>query len=247
MARLVTLGALRARVQKRCSMEGVDALFSTADFNQLINDSASEFNDLLFSADQATCRSSTLINLVSGTDHYPLPSDFLDILKVEYQTNATAVPPWVPLHRTNFNESNRYSQVGFPVVNGYFPYRYYFEGQGQGLSTVYYIVICPSPSLTGTIRVWYRPVYQSMVADSDAIDGVNGMDEYIVVDAAIKALQSEESDTSVLFAQKQALLQRVEAMAKDRDSYEPAVISDYGRIHSELDDGGYGWGSGGMY
>lgn len=244
MARLVTLGALRARVQKRCQMEGNDALFATADFNQLINDSASEFDDLLFAADQSTCRSSTLISLVSGTDHYALPADFKNVLKVEYQTNATAVPPWIPLHRTNFSESSRHSRVGFPVLNGFPAYRYYFEGQGQGNTLIEYIVIAPSPTLTGTIRVWYRPVFLTMVSDSDAIDGVNGMDEYIVVDATIKALQTEESDTSVLFAQKQALLQRVAAMAKDRDSYEPAVVSDYGRIRSEFEGDGYGWGGG---
>jgi hypothetical protein len=243
MSRLVTLGSLRARVQERANMEGNDPLVSEAEFNQYINDSAAELDDILFLADQSTGRESTTISMVAGTDHYPLPSDFRAVLGVEYQINSNQTPPWIDIHRRNFNERNRYSYAGVPYANGYYyrPFHYYLESQGQGNAAVWYLVLTPPPGATGTVRVWYRPVYLSMVEDTDAIDGGNGWDEYVVIDAAIKCLQKEESDVSVLMAQKQAMLQRIEAMSKDRDANEPERISDVGQI-SGYEGLGYGWG-----
>lgn len=58
------------------------------------------------------------------------------------------------------------------------------------------------------------------------VDGVNGWEEYLVVDAAIKALQKEESDVSVLLAQKALLQRRIESAATNRDAAEPARVVD---------------------
>ena len=50
--------------------------------------------------------------------------------------------------------------------------------------------------------------------------------DYVVVDVAIKLLQQEESDPSVLMAQKEALKQRIQAMATNRDAGSPGSITD---------------------
>ena len=57
-------------------------------------------------------------------------------------------------------------------------------------------------------------------------DGVSGWLEYVITDAAIKALQKEESDTTTLQFQKQALIKRVESAAENRDAGSPATIAD---------------------
>lgn len=57
-------------------------------------------------------------------------------------------------------------------------------------------------------------------------DGVSGWMEYVVTDAAIKCLQKEESDTSVLQLQKAALIKRIEAAAENRDAGSPATVAD---------------------
>lgn len=54
----------------------------------------------------------------------------------------------------------------------------------------------------------------------------SGWLEYVIVDAAIKALVKEESDPSALMAQEQALLKRLEAMASNRDAGEPSTVAD---------------------
>ena len=61
---------------------------------------------------------------------------------------------------------------------------------------------------------------------STVADGISGWMEYVVCDAAIKMAQKEESDTSVLQLQKQALIKRIEAAAENRDAGSPATISD---------------------
>lgn len=57
-------------------------------------------------------------------------------------------------------------------------------------------------------------------------DSVSGWDELLIVDGAIKCLQKEESDVSVLFARKQEILNRISEMAEGRDSGEALTVKD---------------------
>lgn len=66
----------------------------------------------------------------------------------------------------------------------------------------------------------------SVQGDSITADGVSGWLEYVITDAAIKAAQKEESDTTTLQFQKQALIKRIEAAAENRDAGSPATIAD---------------------
>jgi hypothetical protein len=63
-------------------------------------------------------------------------------------------------------------------------------------------------------------------ADSDVLNDVNQYVEYVIVDAAIKMMQKEESDVSVLMLQKQALTKRIQEAAQNRDAGEPESVSD---------------------
>lgn len=238
MARLVQLQVLQARVLQRANMEA-SQLIAASELTQYINDSAAEFDDLCYLADQSSGRTSTLITVTSATDHYVLPGDFRSLLGVEYQFSAGAPPLWFDMRRCPFEERNRFNSRPLVLVPGTLPFRYYLESQGQGAAQVWYIVFAPYPAVGGgQVRVWYRPVSLAMVNPTDSIDGVNGLDEFIVVDAAIKCLQKEESDVSVLMARKAELVARIEAAARDHDASEPEKQSEVGEIQ------GYGGGSG---
>jgi len=76
-----------------------------------------------------------------------------------------------------------------------------------------------TPVLSGSSSFTFSPTDMN-------IDGVNGWEEYIVVDAAIKCLQKEESDCSVLLAQKAAIVARIESEASNRDAGMPSTVSD---------------------
>lgn len=82
------------------------------------------------------------------------------------------------------------------------------------------------PRAGQTLRYFYVPRWTPLVNDTDTVDGVNGWEEYIVADCAIKALAKEEADVSVHMATKAALLQRIEAEAENRDAGQPFNIVD---------------------
>ena len=88
----------------------------------------------------------------------------------------------------------------------------YFACSNAGVTTTLYG--------TGTIT---PPVVEE---PNTVADGISGWLEYVVTDAAIKMLQKEESDTSVLQFQKAALIKRIESAAENRDAGSPATIAD---------------------
>lgn len=73
-------------------------------------------------------------------------------------------------------------------------------------------------------------------------DGFSGWTEYVIVDAAIKAMVKDKTDPSALFAQKAALVKRIEAMAANRDAGAPSRVVDvYAESGEWPDDDGRGW------
>lgn len=81
-------------------------------------------------------------------------------------------------------------------------------------------VVSAAPTVTGAntlIRAW---------SEATTIDGISGWEEYVVIDAALKSMGKEESDVSVLAAQKLAMLKRLQDMAENRDAGSPATVVD---------------------
>lgn len=59
-----------------------------------------------------------------------------------------------------------------------------------------------------------------------AFDGINGYEDYIVVDVARKMLDKEESDSRHLVLEKQQIISELEQISRNRDSGEPERITD---------------------
>ena len=84
------------------------------------------------------------------------------------------------------------------------------------------------PTITGTSsnpQSITAATFMSGGLDDGEFDGISGWEEYVIIDAAIKMLVKEESDTSALNAAKQAMLIRIKAAAAGRDAGEPPKIS----------------------
>lgn len=82
------------------------------------------------------------------------------------------------------------------------------------------------PTAGQTIRVFYVPKMTPLVADSDTVDGVNGWEELIIIDACIKALAKEESDVSVFMARKAMFEERLNGEIESRDATGASKTSD---------------------
>jgi hypothetical protein len=137
---------------------------------------------------------------------YPLPNGtnysgakaFYKVLGLDLNLNPTVSDSFITIPQFMFAERNRYSVPNMQAFYGLTNLRYRLQD-----SNVWFT---PTPAAGQTIRVWYIPRLTQLATLTDVCDGVSGWTEYIIVDAAIKCLQKQESDVSVLLAQKQALI-----------------------------------------
>lgn len=80
--------------------------------------------------------------------------------------------------------------------------------------------------ISSAALVTYPVVILQMWIDSTTIDGISGWEEYVIVDAAIKAGIKQENEVTELVRQKNDLKMRIEAMAEGRDAGQAHHVSD---------------------
>lgn len=198
------------QLRDRCKQESDNvnqSFLSDAEWNTLINSSYQELYGLLaqkFGADYFVQSPSTGYTFVTDgvNQFFALPSDFFKLLGIDVQ--VASPQQWVSLKPFAFADRNRLSVFNNPI-----------------------------PMAGQTVRVFYVPRVTLLSADAsvtvDAVD-MSGWDEYIVIDAAMKALEKEESDIQAFVIRKQAILERIESEAANRDAGNPATIVDvFGR------------------
>lgn len=91
------------------------------------------------------------------------------------------------------------------------------------------ITAIPTPGTLTLSQNLTAPVVNQvcqMFSYTQTMDWINGWEEYIIVDAAIKILGKEESDATVMGGRKAALLGRIQSIAENRDQGEPARTVD---------------------
>lgn len=239
MATTMTLLQLRTAVRQRADM--VNSTFITdAELTSYINQSAYELYDLLvekYGDDYFVTLPAPQYTTDGIATTYALPTDFYKLLGVDL---AVSMPDWwVTLRPFEMAERNRFALRNFQSFYGLSNLRYKLAGSSIWFS--------PTPAAGQTYRLWYVPRWTELSADTDTLDGVSGWTEYVIVDAAIKCLQKEESDPTMLAVQKQALVQRIEAAAANRDAGMPHTVSDTMRANPWTPWGGPLDGQGGNW
>lgn len=244
----LSLGEIRLRAQQASDLEN-SGFVSMPEWNFYINQSAKEYYDLLITAYEdyfiapvlrfATNGSSQFYDLPNG-QNYSGVKPFYKLYGVDCGLDNSN-NAWVSLKKFNFIERNRYV---FPQINstflGVFNLQYRLLGDQ--------IEFIPTPSANQYIGLWYFPRLPALLKDTDSLDGFSGWTEYVIVDAAIKAVRKQEGDTTLLNAQKMMLKQRIEQTAQNRDAGQPDNISDtrswgnrYGTANGDGPYGGYIW------
>lgn len=226
MATTMTLAELRTAVRQRADMQNQSGIYTNSfvtdeELTSYINQSYFELYDLLVTLFGENYYVSLPYSFVTnGSDQfYNLPTDFYKLLGVDVQiTSPTTNNSWWTLKPFNFGERNKYSVPNTQLYFGITNLRYRLQADQIWMN--------PLPQSNQTIRVWYVPKMTTLVADSDEVQGVSGWTEYIIIDAAIKCMQKEESDVSVLLAQKGAMLVRIDGAAANRDAGEPSTVTD---------------------
>lgn len=243
----MTLGQLRLLSQQKA--DRVNSNFvTTPEWNVYINQSYFELYDMLTTLYEDYYIAPALMLTTDGvTQLYPLPNGtnyngaipFYKLMGIDCGLDNSG-NAWVTLKKFNFISRNRYV---YPNISstflGVFNLQYRLLGNN--------IELIPTPSANQILRVWYIPRMTQLLQDTDIVDGVSGWTEYIAVDAAIKALQKEESPVDVLMAEKQMLIDRIQSSAMNRDAGQPDTISNtrswgerWGGYGSPGGDGNYG-------
>lgn len=217
MATTLTLLQLRTLCKQESDMVN-SSFISDAEWNSYINQSYFELYDLMVQKYGDDYFSEQYNFTTDGTSYlYPLPADFYKLLGLDLSLSGSD-DSFVTIRRFNFADRNRYAVPNFQSFYGVTNMRYRLNAND--------LWITPVPSGGQQMRLWYVPRLATLTADGDTVDGISGWTEYIIVDAAMKAMAKEESDVSVLMARKAGLIQRIEAAAENRDAANPMTVAD---------------------
>tara|TARA_R110000823_G_scaffold46269_1_gene118657 strand:+ start:110 stop:778 length:669 start_codon:yes stop_codon:yes gene_type:complete len=202
------------------------AFVSDAEIVDYINVAMSEVHDILVTKFEDYYVKDSSESPKSGDYALPadnpgaLPTDFYKALGVDLTVGGLTYR----LKPYSFQERNMYNSPGV-VASMIGNTMYHIQGNK--------IKFIPDPAISGTAKLHYVPeaTYFSSGTTTATVLSVapqvaKGYEEYVVIDAAIKCLQKEESDVQVLLIQKQQQLQRIEQAAGKRDAGESYAIGD---------------------
>ena len=212
----MTLAELLTAVRYRADM--VDSQFCTdTEITSYLNQSLQSLYQKLVNAHEDYFCSATPQAITTTTaETYPLATDFYKCLGVDiYRDNR-----WIELLRFNFRERNRQSSLLTKPA--------FYRVVGANLW------LAPTPEAGRSIRVWYVPRLALLALTTDTVDMVShSWLEYAILDSAIKCLDKEETDATVLRQERALKLQEVKSECRDRDDGEPEHVTD---VHLDNED-----------
>jgi|SRR5882762_7656894 len=215
MARLVALSTLRQRTRWRTDTENETSRFPDSEVNDCVNEGLAQFHqELLRVRGQGFNEVVASFPTVIAQQYYTMPAATMQLLKV-----------WTTIN-------------GFEKV-----LRVYEEIETEGLSdpVSWETILDPSyrifndqisfrpiPNTVNTIFIKYIPAAVKLVNDGDTVDGVDGLEEFVVawggVRIAIKNRDWELKGT--LDAEMQAIIGRIRTTQRARNAAEPPRMQD---------------------
>lgn len=211
----ITLSELREQSRFRANQENSDFI-TDVELDTYINSSIAELHDILIQSYGSDFFLSEYdFTTVLNQDSYDLPVDFYKVMGVDA---IVSDGQFHTISKFSFSD-RRLGNFSTGWNDAYCTHvRYRVMGDK--------IRFTPTPDNTYSVKLWYSPVATKLVADTDELNDYNQYSEYVIVDAAIKMMLKEESDVSVLMAQKQELKRRIEEASQNRDASEPNQIVD---------------------
>lgn len=220
----ISLYELRQRSQQKA--DRVNSQFVTLpEWNFFINQSVKELYDMLITAYEDYYIAPRLIISTTGADSYDLPDGknysgapaLYKLYGVDLGLNSSQ-NAWFTLKKFNFIDRNRYVYPQLTTtILGVWNLSYRIMG-----SKIFFI---PTPAAIQQVGLWYYPRKDTLLQETDVLDGFSGWENYVICRAAKYALDKEESDTSKLDAELLFLKNRIEEAAQGRDAGQGDTIS----------------------
>ena len=151
---------------------------------------------------------------------FPLPADFYKLAGLDKSISANGNDRFYPLRKTRWRERNRTENS--------------FSSYGLRPRTSYRIfkdkiLFTPKDGSDGNYKLHYIPTLTPLVLETDTIETFNGFENILIVDVAIKMLNKEETDASMLLLERQRLEGKMQQMLIDRDINEGERIEEIDR------------------
>jgi hypothetical protein len=204
-----TQAELRTRVRERAGFDSAGAGTAVADtmINRLLQASAASLYDLIVSAyGEDYFASSTTLTILANTAAVALPANFSRALGVD----AVFGTEFYPITTFPFHE--RTARVDAWAVDALPRYRL-FGNQ---------LIVMPTPPSNQPLTLHYVPICPNLALLP--FDSINGWDEWIVIDCAIKLRTAEESSVNELERQLERETARIVTAAPQRDLGEPQRV-----------------------
>lgn len=215
MARTRTLTQLRTDVADRADIEvpGASTFVTSTTMNRWINQSIRRFIGRLVEAYGEDYYSKTsTISVVADTAAYALPSDFFRQVYFRVTIEGTRVK----IERASLDaiDMDQPENIGWSAcVPGY-----------RLLGNQ--VVFTPTPKASHTVTLRYvgtavlfdngGSALSDLSADTDYLDGINGWEEWVVLDCARKALIKQERDPSAVIAEMREIEAEIDSLKSER-------------------------------
>jgi hypothetical protein len=224
MSRLRTREWIRDQARELADeVTGAAGFITDATANEWINQGYAKLVDLLVGANPDWYLADVEIQTTPGTREYAVPDDFYQVRGVDMVLSAEHV---VTLEPFNFLDRNRHQDQWPPPrwtdVETRVRYRVLRKGIDGDETRLRFE---PDP-LGKLYRLWYVRAAQDLEDDADELDGVNGYEEFIVADVAMKMMVKAETDPSPAMALKAEAVDRINEMARKRDQGRPVQVAD---------------------
>lgn len=206
----ITLSALRTRFYDRGE---VDSDFvDTTEANAMINLARQDYHAFLtsLSPDLVQSTQAESISVVANQSTYTLTEEAWKINGVDVQDGSN----WYALDRVSWRHRNALQNSGADRRST----RYRAIG-GK-------ITLVPTPSWSGTCRVWYVAAPASLSADGDTVSiPIPGSEDYIILHCLIQYAAKTEDDPQLFAAQLNMVKDQIKNLC-DPDQENPDYVVD---------------------
>jgi hypothetical protein len=232
LATPVSLSTLIQRVRQRSNLEGATLFITDPELIDSINASISAWWDLvrLSTWGGQYARVPYTITTTPAISSYALPPNLASIISVD-----AFVSTGVPIACYAYQEEQRnwlklaalfgWSSWGVPI---------YYQLQGGNIN------FAPTPNGTVSVTLNYVPTAPQLSDYDDTLNSINGWEEWIVLDVAIKCLikDGQLDIVPMLMNHKQEQTARIQAAAPQADMNQSEGVHETGRWSAY----GSGWG-----
>jgi hypothetical protein len=217
------------RARERADMVNSD-FCSDAEVTRYCEKAWQEFYGIITAKEPDLCvtKASSALTTVSGTASYSLASDVKAPRRFRIQNGASLRRAELPTFEA-FDYGGRTGK----------PSHYWLTGAA---AAVLKVTLLPTPGGVYTIDYWYIPSLSLADVTAPGMNFIAGWDEYVVLTAAMKMKDKEESDVSVVVGERKALLENIIANLQSFDTGEPTTMTAFGMGPFDIEERVWGGG-----